>query len=129
MKGLVWAAMSVLLVTVAQLLMKWGMAQIPLLPLHIITPVLVTHYWMPLLAVTGGIVGYALSMLCWFCALLCLPLSKAYPLISISYALVYLAAVLLPWFNESASVIKTLGIAFILLGVWLCNSHGKHSDG
>ncbi|WP_213990724.1 4-amino-4-deoxy-L-arabinose-phosphoundecaprenol flippase subunit ArnF [Sodalis sp. dw_96] len=128
MKGLAWAAASVLLVTAAQLLMKWGMAQIPLLPLNLITPGLVAQYGTPLLAVAGGILGYALSMLCWFYALLYLPLSAAYPLISISYALVYFAAVLLPWFNESATLLKTLGVACILFGVWLINSNGKRSS-
>ncbi|TCL04652.1 MULTISPECIES: 4-amino-4-deoxy-L-arabinose-phosphoundecaprenol flippase subunit ArnF [Sodalis] len=125
MKGLSWAAASVLLVTVAQLLMKWGMAQIPLLPLNLIAPGLVAYYGLPLLALAGGILAYALSMLCWFYALLYLPLSTAYPLISISYALVYFAAVLLPWFNETATFFKTFGVAFILFGVWLIN--GKHS--
>ena len=127
MKGLAWAAACVLLVTVAQLLMKWGMAQIPLAPLNLITYKFVAHFGMPLLAVAAGIVGYALSMLCWFYALLHLPLSTAYPLISISYALVYIAAVLLPWFNESATVFKTLGVVFILFGVWLINSKVKRS--
>lgn len=125
MKGYLWAAASVLLVTVAQLSMKWGMAQIPLLPLNQINLSLISHYLIPLLAVLGGIAGYALSMLCWFGALLYLPLSLAYPLISISYALVYFAAVLLPWFNESASVVKTLGVAMILFGVWLITHNGE----
>lgn len=129
MKGFAWAAASILLVTAAQLLMKCGMSQIPLLPLDIITFAVIAHFAMPLLAVAGGVLGYALSMLCWFYALLYLPLSVAYPLISISYALVYIAAVLLPWFHESASMVKTLGIVFILFGIWLINRNVKHSAG
>lgn len=124
MKGYVWGMASVVLVTLAQLLMKWGMAQIPLLPFTNISWSELIHYWMPLLAAGCGIFGYALSMLCWFFALRYLPLNRAYPLLSISYALVYLAAVILPWFNESATLLKTLGTLFILFGVWLINSHG-----
>lgn len=123
MKGYLWGAGSVLLVTLAQLLMKWGMGQIPLLSSADVSWPLLNHYGPALLAVALGIFGYALSMLCWFFALRDLPLSQAYPLLSISYALVYLAAAILPWFNEPATLLKTLGTLFILFGVWLINSH------
>jgi len=125
MKGYAWALCSIILVTLAQLLMKWGMQHLPLLGLADLSPSLVFAYPIPLLAVAGGIAGYALSMLCWFCALLYLPLSLAYPLLSISYALGYAAAVFLPAFNESATVLKTLGVGFILFGVWLINKGHK----
>lgn len=125
MRGYAWGAASVLLVTLAQLLMKWGMAQIPLMSFADVTLNLFIQYWLPLLTVSGGIFGYGLSMLCWFFALHHLPLNRAYPLLSVSYALVYLAAVILPWFNESATLLKTLGTLFILFGVWLINSQTK----
>ncbi|MEL5308623.1 4-amino-4-deoxy-L-arabinose-phosphoundecaprenol flippase subunit ArnF [Serratia nevei] len=125
MRGYAWAAASVLLVTLAQLLMKWGMVQIPLMSFADVSLALIGGYWLPLLAVGGGICGYVLSMLCWFFALRHLPLNRAYPLLSVSYALVYLAAVILPWFNESATLLKTLGTLFILFGVWLINSKSE----
>ncbi|WP_049209406.1 4-amino-4-deoxy-L-arabinose-phosphoundecaprenol flippase subunit ArnF [Serratia marcescens] len=125
MKGYAWGAASVLLVTLAQLLMKWGMVQIPLMSFADVSLALIGNYWLPLLAVGGGIFGYALSMLCWFFALRYLPLNRAYPLLSVSYALVYLAAVILPWFNESATLLKTLGTLFILFGVGLINSKSE----
>ncbi|WP_025119758.1 MULTISPECIES: 4-amino-4-deoxy-L-arabinose-phosphoundecaprenol flippase subunit ArnF [unclassified Serratia (in: enterobacteria)] len=128
MKGYLWGAASVLLVTLAQLLMKWGMGQIPLLSFADVTWPLINHYGLALLAVAIGIFGYALSMLCWFFALHYLPLNRAYPLLSVSYALVYLAAVILPWFNESATLLRTLGTLFILFGVWLINSHGAEKN-
>lgn len=119
MKGYAWGGASVMLVTLAQLLMKWGMVQIPLVSFADVSPALLVNYCQPLLAVGGGILGYALSMLCWFFALRFLPLNRAYPLLGISYALVYLAAVILPWFNETASLQKSFGTLFILLGVGL----------
>jgi undecaprenyl phosphate-alpha-L-ara4N flippase subunit ArnF len=124
-RGYAWGAASVLLVTLAQLLMKWGMVQIPLMSFADVSLALIGDYWLPLLAVGGGIFGYALSMLCWFFALRYLPLNRAYPLLSVSYALVYLAAVILPWFNESATLLKTLGTLFILFGVGLINSKSE----
>ncbi|HDJ1439764.1 TPA: 4-amino-4-deoxy-L-arabinose-phosphoundecaprenol flippase subunit ArnF [Serratia rubidaea] len=116
-KGYVWGIASVLLVSVAQLLMKWGMMQLP--PLSLSMTLSTAESLTPLLAVVAGVAGYGLSMLCWLMALRTLALSRAYPLLSISYALVYLAAVALPWFNESASLPKSLGTLLILLGVWL----------
>ena len=41
MKGYLWGGASVLLVTLAQLLMKWGMVQIPWISLSQITIVFV----------------------------------------------------------------------------------------
>ena len=51
-----------------------------------------------------------------------LPLGRAYSLLSISYALVYLLAASLPLFNESFSFTKSLGVALVMLGVITINS-------
>jgi len=69
-----------------------------------------------------AIIAYALSMLCWLGALKHLPLGRAYSLLSISYALVYLLAASLPVFNEDFSLSKTLGVALVILGVLVINS-------
>lgn len=126
MKGYLWGSGSVLLVTAAQLLMKWGMVQLPLFSwndLHLSWFLNhLTDNLLPLTAVFAGLCGYVLSMLCWFFALHHLPLNRAYPLLSISYVLVYLLAILLPWFSESVTVLKSVGAGLILLGVWLINS-------
>jgi undecaprenyl phosphate-alpha-L-ara4N flippase subunit ArnF len=122
MKGYGWGAASVVLVTCAQLLMKWGMMQLPLFSLPALSITLLAGYIAPLSAVICGVFAYALSMMCWFFALRQLPLNRAYPLLSISYALVYLAAVILPWFNESLHWLKTVGTLCILLGIWLIYS-------
>ncbi|EEQ11590.1 4-amino-4-deoxy-L-arabinose-phosphoundecaprenol flippase subunit ArnF [Yersinia mollaretii] len=122
MKGYLWGVGSVVLVTIAQLMLKWGMMHTPLMSLADINGVFLAQHLTQLMAVICGLAGYALSMLCWFFALRYLPLNRAYPLLSLSYALVYLAAVLLPWFNESATLLKTVGAGFILLGIWLIST-------
>lgn len=61
-------------------------------------------------------------MLCWFFALRRLPLSYVYSMLSLSYVLVYLLAVCLPWLNESATLCKTLGVALIVFGVRLIHT-------
>ncbi|MXP50496.1 4-amino-4-deoxy-L-arabinose-phospho-UDP flippase [Pantoea sp. Eser] len=120
MKGYGWIAASVLLVSAAQLMMRWAMPQLPDLhglsssgnPLALL-PVLL----LPVLLLMVGLAAYGLSMLCWIRALRCFPLSRIYPLLSLSYVLVWLAAVSLPFFHEPFSWRGLAGIAIIILGV------------
>jgi undecaprenyl phosphate-alpha-L-ara4N flippase subunit ArnF len=72
--------------------------------------------------VLAAILAYALSMLCWLVALRDVPLGRAYSLLSISYALVYLLAAALPLFNEAFTLSKSLGVALVILGVITINS-------
>lgn len=121
MKGYLWGIGSLVLVSAAQLLMKWGMSHMPTLALDASLYPLIMNNLLAVLIVCCGIAGYALSMICWFFALRELPLNRAYSLLSLSYALVYLAAVWLPWFHENMQPLKSLGALSILLGVWLIN--------
>ncbi|ETS30469.1 MULTISPECIES: 4-amino-4-deoxy-L-arabinose-phosphoundecaprenol flippase subunit ArnF [Photorhabdus] len=121
MKGYIWGLASVLLVTVAQLLLKWGVVNLPALNfgLHWFDVEWLWDNRNSLVTIMAGLAGYLLSMLCWLFALKYLPLNKAYPLISLSYVFVYSMAALLPWFNETVTLLKTVGVIFILFGVWL----------
>ncbi|MBR9728827.1 4-amino-4-deoxy-L-arabinose-phosphoundecaprenol flippase subunit ArnF [Shewanella intestini] len=125
-QGIVLALVSVMLISTAQLAMKWGMGslnqlwpQLQLLvsPLELLAIIKLSY--ISLSAVLVGLCCYALSMLCWVMALKHLPLSTAYPILSLSYVLVYLGAISLPWLNEAVSSAKMLGIGFILLGLYL----------
>ncbi|EJL07397.1 4-amino-4-deoxy-L-arabinose-phosphoundecaprenol flippase subunit ArnF [Pseudomonas chlororaphis] len=120
--GFTFAMGSVLLVSAAQLGMRWSMTRLP-----------VPADWLAALSggqvdllalgvVLAAILAYVLSMLCWLLALRDLPLGRAYSLLSISYALVYLLAASLPLFNEPFSLSKTLGVALVILGVITINS-------
>ena len=122
MRGYVWGCASLLLVSAAQLMMKWGMSHMPTLSLDKLLYALLMNNLLAVFIVCCGIAGYALSMVCWFFALRELPLNRAYSLLSLSYALVYLAAVWLPWFHENMHPLKSLGALSILLGVWLINA-------
>ncbi|HCU0878061.1 TPA: 4-amino-4-deoxy-L-arabinose-phosphoundecaprenol flippase subunit ArnF [Morganella morganii] len=127
MRGYLWVLGSVLFVTAAQLLLKLGVTQLPdiaLSPQWLDIRWLLSQ-WQPFTVVFAGLVGYVLSMVCWLLALRDLPLNKAYPLISLSYVFVYLLAAFLPWFNEGVSLIKSIGIIFILFGVRLIHSKEK----
>ncbi|KFX19395.1 4-amino-4-deoxy-L-arabinose-phosphoundecaprenol flippase subunit ArnF [Pectobacterium betavasculorum] len=107
------------LASAAQVLMKSGMLALPSISMTDWPSLSTLIAGWPVVAVLHGIICYGLSMVCWFMVLRYLPLSRAYPLISLSYAVVYLAAVFLPWLNEPMSLRKNLGVLIILLGVWL----------
>lgn len=117
-QGFAMALGSVGLVSAAQLGMRWSMTRLPLPSEWFTAQIDPGAFGVVLLA----IFGYALSMLCWLGALRHLPLGRAYSLLSISYALVYLLAASLPVFNEHLSVSKTLGVALVILGVLVINS-------
>lgn len=129
MKGYFWAIGSAVLVTVAQLLLKIGMSALPDLQLE---KQWFDFGWLwaninPLSLVFAGLVGYFFSMVCWLFTLRTIPLNKAYPLISLSYVFVYILAVILPWFQETPTWHKTLGIVFIMIGVWLISQKPKQA--
>ena len=121
-QGFALALGSVGLVSAAQLGMRWSMTRLPL-PSEWLSAFNNNSIDLGALGVVSlAILAYALSMLCWLGALKHLPLGRAYSLLSISYALVYLLAASLPVFNEDFSVSKTLGVALVVLGVLVINS-------
>lgn len=121
-RGFALALGSVALVSTAQLGMRWSMTRLPL-PTEWLTALNTGAIDLGALGVVIlAIFAYALSMLCWLGALKDLPLGRAYSLLSISYALVYLLAASLPVFNEHFSLSKTAGVALVILGVLTINS-------
>lgn len=122
-----WLAISVALVTVAQLALKYAMQQLPtghgfevfvvmLRPANIVGVDLL---------IISGIGCYVLSVLCWIGTLSRLPLSMAYPALALSYLTVYAGAILLPWFHETADMTRMLGILLVIFGVWLVSLPGR----
>ncbi|MEX5528402.1 4-amino-4-deoxy-L-arabinose-phosphoundecaprenol flippase subunit ArnF [Pseudomonas syringae] len=112
---------SVALVSAAQLGMRWSMSRLPSpaqwFERHNSTQLDLSA----LMVVCASITAYALSMLFWLLALRVLPLSRAYSLLSISYALVYTLAAALPFFHETFTVSKTVGVTLIVAGVLIIN--------
>jgi len=120
-RGLSFAAVSVLLVSTAQLGMRWSMTRLPE-PAQWLNAFHQGDVSLSALAVVASaIVLYALSMGAWLLALRDVPLGRAYSLLSISYAAVYLLATSLPIFNESFTLSKTLGVPLVILGVLTIN--------
>lgn len=117
MKGLHWALLSVLLVSGAQLLLRDGMLSLP--PLTDLRAFLLAllHGQTGTLALLLGLMGYMASMGCWYLALHRMALSKAYALLSLSYILVWAAAIWLPGWHEPFTLRGAFGVGLIVAGV------------
>ncbi|MCB5949869.1 MULTISPECIES: 4-amino-4-deoxy-L-arabinose-phosphoundecaprenol flippase subunit ArnF [Enterobacter] len=117
MKGAFWALCSVLLVSAAQLLLRSAMQSLP--PVSDVLALIsaLWHFSSGTGALLLGLMGYVASMGCWYLALHRMALSKAYALLSLSYILVWGAAILLPGWEERFSWHGLVGVGFIILGV------------
>lgn len=119
MKGVILALCSVLLVSLAQLVLRAAMLDFP--PLAALLSPQFWQHLQPLVLLCLGLGAYALSMLCWMLALCHLPLNRLYPLLSLSYVLVWLAAISLPMFGEAFRWSSFAGVLLIVFGL-LCVS-------
>jgi drug/metabolite transporter (DMT)-like permease len=67
--------------------------------------------------IAGGILCYAVSVVVWVIGLSRVPVSIAYPMLSLGYVLNAIAAHYL--LGEAVTLQRWLGIGFIIIGVWL----------
>jgi multidrug transporter EmrE-like cation transporter len=65
----------------------------------------------------AGVACYMISLLVWIMGLSRVPVSVAYPLLSLGYVINAIGAHYM--FGETVTVARWLGIGFIILGVWL----------
>jgi multidrug transporter EmrE-like cation transporter len=67
--------------------------------------------------IAGGLACYVVSVVVWILGLSRVPVSVAYPMLSVGYIVNAFAAWML--FGESLAVQKLVGIGFIVVGVFL----------
>ncbi len=108
---------GVLLNAAAQLLLKAGTNRIGefAFSLENLVPVGARVATSP--PILAGLACYAVSVVVWIMALSRVPVSVAYPMLSIGYVVNALAAWAL--FGESLAAQKLVGIGFIVIGVFL----------
>ena len=121
---------SILLGALGQLFMRAGMNTlhdaIETQPLSALIQTLSPTLLPVIMWTLGGLTAYATSLLCWMITLKRFDLSFAYPMLSLSYLLVYLGAVFWPALHESVSLGKTIGILTIIVGViFITHSHRR----
>jgi undecaprenyl phosphate-alpha-L-ara4N flippase subunit ArnF len=76
----------------------------------------------------AGLAAYALSLLAWLAVLVRYRLSYAYPLLALSYVLVYVGATSWSELAEPATPQRTIGTLLILAGVALASFAGERAD-
>jgi undecaprenyl phosphate-alpha-L-ara4N flippase subunit ArnF len=76
----------------------------------------------------AGLVAYGLSLLAWLAVLVRYRLSYAYPLLALSYVLVYAGATQWPALAEAATPQRTIGTLLILAGVVLASLTGGRAS-
>lgn len=65
----------------------------------------------------GGVACYGVSLIVWILGLSRVPVSIAYPMLSLGYVINAVAAHYL--FGEGVNAMRWMGIGFIIAGVWL----------
>lgn len=65
----------------------------------------------------AGVACYMVSLVVWILGLSRVPVSIAYPMLSLGYVINAVAAHYL--FGEAVTVTRWIGIGFVVLGVWL----------
>jgi undecaprenyl phosphate-alpha-L-ara4N flippase subunit ArnF len=114
---------SIVLSACAQLLMKAGMIALAAANSNgemAIVDAVMSNSQIPGY-ILSGLACYAVSMLAWLLALTRYQLSLAYPLLGMSYVLVYLGAVFWPRIGEEFSLLRSGGILLVFVGVILVN--------
>ena len=108
---------GVLLNAAAQLLLKAGTTRVGHFEFSINNIVPIGWQLASQPHILAGLGCYVVSVVVWIMALSRVPVSVAYPMLSIGYVVNALAAWWL--FGESLAAQKLIGIGFIVVGVWL----------
>lgn len=109
-------ATSVLLTSAAQILFRLAMSRAEVTLIESMS--MSTSFSTPALAFLAiGVLLYGTSMLLWMFALTRFPVSLAYPMLSLSYVIVYVAATSIPSMGEVSSMSKAFGVGLVAVGV------------
>lgn len=108
---------GVLLNAAAQLLLKAGTNAVGHFEFHLDNAVPVGWRLATEPHIMSGMVCYAVSLVVWIMALSRVPVSIAYPMLSIGYVVNALVAYL--WLGEDVNSLRLLGIGVIVIGVFI----------
>ena len=109
--------LGVLLNAAAQLLLKAGTNRVGEFAFTVENVLPVGSRLLQSPPILAGMACYAVSLVVWILALSRVPVSVAYPMLSVGYVVNALAAWWL--FGESITAQKLVGIGFIVVGVYL----------
>jgi drug/metabolite transporter (DMT)-like permease len=116
--------MTIILTSYGQIIIKWRSIHYPEFSNNIavkfyqITKVIITDPFV----LSGMLAAYGAAVF-WMSAIKYLQLNIAYPLMSLSFVLVFIFSTLL--FNEKISGVQIIGLTFICIGVTLIGGSAK----
>jgi len=110
-----YLACTIIFTVYGQIIFKWQVNRAGTLPFDVLDKVyflfrLVFNPW-----ILSGFFAAFLASLSWIAAITKFDLNVAYPFMSLSFVLVLIGSSV--FFHESVSLVKVLGIAFIIVGV------------
>jgi multidrug transporter EmrE-like cation transporter len=108
---------GVLLNAVAQLLLKAGTNAVGHFEFHMDNALPIGMKLALEPHIVAGMACYAVSLVVWIMALSRVPVSIAYPMLSIGYAVNAVVAYL--WLGEAVTPLRMVGIGIIVLGVYI----------
>ncbi|RZN50828.1 4-amino-4-deoxy-L-arabinose-phosphoundecaprenol flippase subunit ArnF [Escherichia sp. E10V10] len=117
--GLMWGLFSVIIASAAQLSLGFAASHLPPMTQLWDFIAALLAFGLDVRMLVIGLLGYLLSVFCWYKTLHQLTLSKAYTLLSVSYVLVWIASIVLPGWEGTFSVKALLGVACIMGGLTL----------
>ena len=118
MSKYIYVLLTIIFTSYGQLILKWRLTQFYQLPQNILakfvflSKVILTDYY-----ILSGFLAAFIAALCWLSAIKKMQLNIAYPLMSLSFVIVFILSTLL--FHEKASMLQIIGLLFILVGVSL----------
>jgi len=106
---------TILLMTYAQLAMKWGLSKTGRLPAGLWSKLgfLLSQVLTPW--VLSGLAAAAVAALLWIAVLTRFDVSRAYPFMGLSFVLVLLLSHIM--FREELSITSLLGVALVIAGI------------
>ena len=115
--GYLYILLTVIFTVYGQLILKWRLSQFDNIPEAFISKIwyllsLYSDVW-----IVSGFVSAMIASVFWMMALTKFQLSTAYPMMSISFVIVFFLSVI--FFNETISANKLIGLGFILFGIVL----------
>lgn len=115
MKPIFLILLSIMMSSFGQVAMKWGTLNVFVEEHDTLIDKIIKHFVN--LPVILGLCLYALSAVMWVLSISKVPLSYAYPMVAISYVVVFFMSALL--FQEQISAMRITGLVIIVIGVFV----------
>ncbi|MFH1613155.1 MAG: EamA family transporter [bacterium] len=114
---MIYVIVSIMIAIIGQILLKIGIDKIGKLEISLakLFPLIIKIFFNPFIII--GLMFYAVGAFTWILALSKVPISLAYPLLSISYVII--VGVSSIFFHEHVSLMRWIGVGIIILGVTL----------